>query len=605
MKRKLSSFAPNRATPLLVFLLAAFYFCIAKISLLLVSLQGAGTPAWLPGNVTPVWPSAGIALAAILLFGNRVWPGIWLGASILHVTFYGPTLSNVVAGISIGIGNTLEPLLAAALLRRFVRDRNLLERSQNVFKFVGLAMFTPAVSATVGVASLCLSGTASWAAYGDSWWTWWSSNLFGVLIFAPALLVCSQWPQQLRRFSWQKGVELAFLLVLAVAISWAAFWRAYPLEHMAIPLLVWSAFRFGQTGTTLLVVIISAISILGTVNGVGSFARYPLNQSLLLLQVFIGAIALTTLLLSAVISERGQAEAGLVKANEDLGLMAKQLQESYGVLEKVNEELERRVEERTAALRIEQEKSERLLLSILPQPIAEQLKQTQSTLIDQTEIQQSPVVTIVANNTAATATIMRPNLALKTPQPAQNIAPIAEYFDEVTVLFADIVDFTSVASCVTPTELVKLLNQIFSSFDRLAEHHGLEKIKTVGDEYIVVGGVPVPKADHATAIASMALDMQQEISRFRRSNNGEPFQLRIGINTGSVVAGVIGMKKFSYDLWGDTVNVASRMESQGEPGKIQVTDATYKQLKGKYHFEGRGAIAVKGKGEMHTYWLYP
>jgi adenylate cyclase len=179
---------------------------------------------------------------------------------------------------------------------------------------------------------------------------------------------------------------------------------------------------------------------------------------------------------------------------------------------------------------------------------------------------------------------------------------IADSFDEVTVLFADLVNFTELSAQIPATKLVDLLNKIFSVFDHLTEKHGLEKIKTIGDAYMVVGGLPTPRPDHAEAVVEMALDMQQAITRFQRGD-GKPFDLRIGINTGSVVAGVIGTKKFAYDLWGDTVNVASRMESQGVAGGIQVTAATYALLKDKYVFEQRDAIAVKGKGEMITYWL--
>jgi len=209
-------------------------------------------------------------------------------------------------------------------------------------------------------------------------------------------------------------------------------------------------------------------------------------------------------------------------------------------------------------LRIEQEKSEQLLLNILPQPIVEQLK--------------------------------------------QDTSAIAEQFDETTIMFADIVGFTPLSARMPPTELVQLLNQVFSLFDQLAEQHGLEKIKTIGDAYMVVGGLPVPMPNHAEAIANMALDMQRAIDQFQ-ADIGEPFQIRIGINTGSVVAGVIGIKKFIYDLWGDAVNVASRMESSGVPGKIQVTTQTYERLQDKFILKERGVIKVKGKGEMTTYWL--
>mgnify|MGYP005848467253 CR=1 FL=1 len=210
------------------------------------------------------------------------------------------------------------------------------------------------------------------------------------------------------------------------------------------------------------------------------------------------------------------------------------------------------------ALRYQQACAEDLLLNILPEPVAQRLKLAEST--------------------------------------------IADSFAEVTVLFADLVNFTELSAQIPATKLVDLLNKIFSQFDHLSEKHGLEKIKTIGDAYMVVGGLPMPRPDHAEAIAEMALDMQDAIARFQR-NDGNPFCLRIGINTGPVVAGVIGTKKFTYDLWGDTVNVASRMESQGVAGRIQITDTTFEHLKDKYIFEPRGVTPIKGKGEMMTYWL--
>lgn len=210
------------------------------------------------------------------------------------------------------------------------------------------------------------------------------------------------------------------------------------------------------------------------------------------------------------------------------------------------------------ALRLEQEKSDKLLLNILPAPIAERLKHDQSA--------------------------------------------IAENYDQVSILFADIVGFTPLASKLSPKQLVEMLNQIFSNFDELAAFLGLEKIKTIGDAYMVAAGLPVPREDHAEAIADMAIAMQAAINCFQTEAR-ENFQIRVGINSGVVVAGVIGVNKFIYDLWGDTVNVASRMESSGEPGRIQVTEATYHLLKDNYVLEERGMVPVKGKGEMLTYWL--
>lgn len=210
------------------------------------------------------------------------------------------------------------------------------------------------------------------------------------------------------------------------------------------------------------------------------------------------------------------------------------------------------------ALRYQQEQAESLLLNILPQPIAERLS-------------------------------LEDNI-------------IADSFSEVTILFADLVDFTKLASKISPAELVQLLNTIFSAFDQLTEKYGLEKIKTIGDAYMVAGGIPTPQSDHAEAIANMALDMQQAIQHFN-AHNAMKLSLSIGINTGPVIAGVIGTKKFSYDLWGDTVNMASRMQSHGLANSIQITETTYQHLQDKFLFEERGVIPVKGKGDTKTYLL--
>jgi class 3 adenylate cyclase len=179
---------------------------------------------------------------------------------------------------------------------------------------------------------------------------------------------------------------------------------------------------------------------------------------------------------------------------------------------------------------------------------------------------------------------------------------IADRFPDVTVLFADIVDFTRRSQQIAPEQVVQALNDLFSSFDRLAQRHGLEKIKTVGDAYMVAGGLPDPRPDHAQAVAEMALAIRDEVAS-RVDPSGQPLAVRIGMDTGPVVAGVIGTSKFSYDLWGDTVNTASRMESHGVPGCIQVTARTYERLKDGYGFERRGSIPVKGKGEIVTYFL--
>ena len=210
------------------------------------------------------------------------------------------------------------------------------------------------------------------------------------------------------------------------------------------------------------------------------------------------------------------------------------------------------------ALQREEERSERLLLNVLPAPIATRLKQHEDV--------------------------------------------IADGFADVTVLFADLVDFTRRSQRSSPQEVVQVLDDLFSAFDQLTKRHGLEKIKTIGDAYMVAGGLPEPRPDHAQAVADLALAMQVEVAR-RTDPDGRPLQARIGIDTGPVVAGVIGSDKFSYDLWGDTVNTASRMESTGVPGCIQVTARTYQRLGDGYRLRRRGVVAIKGKGEMVTWFL--
>jgi adenylate cyclase len=179
---------------------------------------------------------------------------------------------------------------------------------------------------------------------------------------------------------------------------------------------------------------------------------------------------------------------------------------------------------------------------------------------------------------------------------------IAERYDEVTVLFADVADFTPFAERTSPERLVGVLNEVFSAFDDLTERHALEKIKTIGDAYMVAGGLPELRADHAEAVAALAVDMQSELARVCTAL-GLGLAIRIGIDSGPVVAGVIGRRKFIYDLWGDTVNTASRMESHGIAGRIQVTEATYRRLRDRYRFEDRGEMEVKGKGRIKTYLL--
>jgi guanylate cyclase len=211
-----------------------------------------------------------------------------------------------------------------------------------------------------------------------------------------------------------------------------------------------------------------------------------------------------------------------------------------------------------AALDAEHVRSENLLLNVLPAPVAERLK--------------------------------------------RSTGVIADGFDSVTVLFADIVGFTPMSAALEPSEVVTLLNRVFTAFDQLVDAHGLEKIKTIGDAYMVAAGVPEPRDNHASAIADLALEMKVELVKVREAIHA-PLEIRIGIDSGPVVAGVIGKRKFIYDLWGDTVNTASRMESYGTAGEIHVTERASKLLRESHQLRDRGVIEIKGKGPMRTYFL--
>jgi class 3 adenylate cyclase/NAD(P)-dependent dehydrogenase (short-subunit alcohol dehydrogenase family) len=234
------------------------------------------------------------------------------------------------------------------------------------------------------------------------------------------------------------------------------------------------------------------------------------------------------------------------------------IKQFLGDITSLNKDLEQRIDLRTRELEEARNRSETLLLNILPEPIATRLKG------------------------------------------GENM--IADHFPEVTVLFADIVDFTPMSLTLDPQRVVRLLDVVFSEFDRIAGHYQLEKIKTIGDCYMAVGGLPEPKANHADLVAKAALDMLPAINDISKKVD-LPLTVRIGLHTGDVVAGVIGQQKFIYDLWGDTVNTASRMESHGIGNRIQCTEHVYRLLEDRYCFEARGQVDIKGKGLMPTYFL--
>ncbi|MCI0862435.1 MAG: adenylate/guanylate cyclase domain-containing protein [Chloroflexi bacterium] len=195
--------------------------------------------------------------------------------------------------------------------------------------------------------------------------------------------------------------------------------------------------------------------------------------------------------------------------------------------------------------------------------------------------------------------VLPPSIALRLKR---NPGTIADHFDTASVLFADIVDFTPLSAELSPAEMVDLLNEVFSHIDSMVAKYDLEKIRTIGDNYMAASGVPHPRSDHAHAISRLGLDIRDYIEALP-PHNGTKLNFRVGINSGPVVGGIIGQHKFHYDIWGDTVNIASRMESQGVSGKVQLTSITYDLIKDAFICSPRGTIRIKGKGEMETWFL--
>ncbi|MEO1095369.1 MAG: adenylate/guanylate cyclase domain-containing protein [Cyanobacteria bacterium J06638_28] len=470
--------------------------------------------------VHPIWPPAAYTELSLLLFGLKFWPAVTLG-SLLN-----SALSGSDAGVSVmaAMNNTLQAVLAVWLLRRV--DFSLrIDRIRDVGSLLFLGALIPStLSATIGMLTCCLANMTSWSDFGLSWFTWWMGNVGGILIWVPTILILLEYPHKLfirQDYSllWVMSLSLMCWSVLAAPYRMAI--APFPLEYLPYTLILLGAIRFGRPGAALSILITTGFAVWGFIQEQGPFFLSTEPQfAILALQAYVCVVVITVLALTASVEE----------------------------LEKARLELQ-----------AEQEKSEQLLLNILPQPITTRLKQ-------------------------------------------DNHTTIADHFAEATVLFADIVNFTRLSTELSAQELVAWLNEIFSIFDDLADKHGLEKIKTIGDAYMVAGGLPEHRDDHAIAIAEMALDMQAALMEFRQKHD-RPFTMRIGINTGPVVAGVIGKRKFIYDLWGDTVNTASRMESSGIAGEIQVTPRTYDVLQHRYHFEKRGSVAVKGKGQMETYLL--
>src|SRR5580658_1445934 len=281
--------------------LAVVYFGAAKLCLRLALVNPSATAVWAP---------TGIALAAFLIFGFGVWPGILMGAFLANIT----TSGTILTSIGVATGNTLEGVVGCYLVRRFARGQHVFKRAQDIFKFVFFAgMVSTMISATIGVATLSLGGFASWAMYGPIWRTWWLGDGVGAVAVTPLVLLWRENPH----LNWtrEKIVELALLFLGLSFTAWIVFgWRFhsevknYPLEYLCVPFLIWAAFRFGRRKAATATCVLAGIAIRGTAHGFGPFSVGDPNTSLLLVQVFTGIVAITSLILAAEVSERERAE---------------------------------------------------------------------------------------------------------------------------------------------------------------------------------------------------------------------------------------------------------------------------------------------------------
>jgi signal transduction histidine kinase len=295
-----------------IVLLAGAYFIAGKLGLSL---------AFVHASATPVWPPTGIALAALLLLGYRVWPGVLIGAFLVNVT----TAGSLASSAGIAVGNTLEGLLAAFLVNTFANGRHAFERPHDVFKFaVVAAVISTAVSATFGVGTLSLTGYASWSDFGAIWLTWWLGDAAGALVVAPALVLCAT-----TRPIWERGrwLETAALAVALLITSLAVFGglhpfsaKHYPFEFVVFPVLVWAAFRFSPREAAISILVLSAFAVWGTLRGNGPFVGDTQNESLLLLQSFMAVAAVMSMVLAAAVLDRRRAEETIHATEERLRL---------------------------------------------------------------------------------------------------------------------------------------------------------------------------------------------------------------------------------------------------------------------------------------------
>src|SRR5919199_1295702 len=535
--------ARNRTNLLQAVVLAVIYFGLAKASLSFAAING---------YATPIWPASGIALAAVFLLGYHLWPGVFLGGCMAH--FVGEQLTGAafLSGLCIGMGNAIGTVLAAYLIKRSMENHQPLNRVRDVFSFVFLAaLLSPIADANIGVTALCVFGEAPWSADGVVWRTWWISEVVGILVFTPVVLAWSQGVEKPRQKFKKRFAEGAILIAFTIAITRITFGGGYPVVYMLIPLLVWAAFRFGQQTATVLVVIISVISIVGTVQDFGPFVRSSQNESLLLLQSFLGVIALTTLILSAVIAENEQAKTRLKLANAEL-------QDAF-------ETLEQKVVERTAELAEAKEKAE----------VANDAKST--FLANMSHELRSPLNAILGF-----AQVMTRSKTL-TPEQLENVSIISRSGEHLLTLINQVLDLSKIeAGRITLNEnnfdLYRLLDDLEDMFQLKADDNALQLICDRTPE------VPRYVRTDEVKLRQVLINLLNNAIKFTQEG-GVSLRVDIELNVGRLLA----QRRSSYEDVADVESYSKNLQPANIQHSTSSQPANIQPVTLKFEVEDTGA----------------
>ena len=565
-----------------IVVVGALYYAAARLGLLL---------AFEKTNASPIWPASGIALAAMLLRGYRVWPGILLGAFLANVVLF---LHNQVASpwiifavsLLLSVGNTIEALVGCLLLRRLSSRPDILDRAQNVCKFVAVALLMCLTSASIGPTSLCAAGIISWSLHAKVWFTWWLGDAVGVIVVTPLVLAWSR----LQRPAWDLRciAEAVATMATVCAISWISFWgwpfsqeTNYPLVFLTIPLLLWPTFRLGQRGAVTALFLVSGIAVWKTIHGDGPFVQKTLPESLLLMGGFIGVVTTTVLSIAAILSERHEAEEGLLKAQEKL---AAQVQEQTADLRHTTESLLVEIAERKQAEEALREKSEELARS--------NQELTQFASVASHDLQE-PLRKVIAFSN-----LLRTHLGGSLDPEAQDyMQRMHGSVERMEKLIADLLTLARVTTKAKPLEKIELAG---SAQEALSD---LETMISQSGGRVEVGSLPQVNAD-PLQMRQLLQNLIANAIKFHKIN--EPPRVRISgknLNNGFCEIAVedngIGFEEKYLDrIFKPFQRLHSRVEYEGTGIGLAICD--------KIVMRHGGTISAKsslGKGALFTVML--